>query len=209
MRLSEDAESVLRRFNVSRESTARLERYVELLHHWQTRINLVGPSTLAHIWTRHIADSLQLLALMPPPPLAIADLGSGAGIPGLILTLAAPYEVHLYESNGKKAAFLREAIRVTGANAHVHQMRIEDVAIAKDRPKVGIVVARALAPLDRLIELAHPFLADGATGMFLKGQDVEAELTRATKSWRITVTKHLSLTDSHGVILVITEAHHV
>ncbi len=171
----------------------------------KAKMNLVSKASMADVWKRHIADSLQLLRLMPQAPQVIADLGSGAGFPGLVLALAGPHQVHLYESTGKKAQFLREAIRVTNAKAEVHQTRIEDV---KEPPKVDFVTARALAPLDRLLELALPFLSRGATGLFMKGQDVDEELTTATKSWRIKFAKHPSLTDSRSVILAVTEARH-
>jgi len=203
--VSEDAAEVLRVFDVSRESEQKLRVFVDLLREWQGKMNLVSKASMADVWRRHVADSLQLLRLMPQNPQIIADLGSGAGFPGLVLALAGPHQVHLYESIGKKALFLREAIRVTGAKAEVHQMRIEDI---KDAPKVDFVTARALAPLGRLLELAFPFLEKGATGLFMKGQDVDEELTQATKSWRIKLAKHPSLTDSRSVILAVTEARH-
>ena len=203
--MSDNAAEVLRAFDVSRESEQKLRAFVDLLSEWQGKMNLVSKASMADVWTRHVADSLQLLRLMPRNPQIIADLGSGAGFPGLILALAGPHTVHLYESIGKKANFLREAIRVTGAEAEVHQMRIEEIT---SPPKTDFVTARALAPLDRLLELALPFLASGATGLFMKGQDVDEELTKATKSWRIKVEKHPSLTDSRAVILAVTEARH-
>jgi 16S rRNA (guanine527-N7)-methyltransferase len=114
--------------------------------------------------------------------------------------------VHLFESNQKKAAFLREAARVTDASATVHTGRIEMLADAMPALAVDVVTARALAPLARLLELAQPFLAAGATGYFLKGQDMDAELTEAAKSWRLRVERHPSQTDSRGSILVVKEA---
>ena len=203
--MSDDAADVLRAFNVSRESEQKLRLFVGLLREWQGKMNLVSKASMAEVWTRHVADSLQLLRLMPQSPQVIADLGSGAGFFGLVLALMGPHTVHLYESIGKKANFLREAVQVTGAKAEVHQMRIEDITVP---PKVDFVTARALAPLDRLLDLALPFLKNGATGLFMKGQDVDEELTKATKSWRIKVEKHPSLTDSRSVILAVTEARH-
>jgi 16S rRNA (guanine527-N7)-methyltransferase len=203
--VSDDAADVMRAFDVSRESEQKLRVFVDLLHEWQGRMNLVSKASMADVWHRHVADSLQLLRLMPDSPQVIADLGSGAGFPGLVLALAGPHTVHLYESIGKKAMFLREATRVTGAKAEIHQMRIEDI---EEPPKVDFVTARALAPLGRLLELASPFLNQGANGLFMKGQDVDEELTQATKSWRIKLAKHPSLTDSRSVILAVTEARH-
>jgi len=199
-------EDMLQRLNVSRESLARLERYVALLLQWQQRINLIGSSTVDQVWQRHILDALQLIPLLPLGTKTIADLGSGAGIPGLVLAIATGLEVHLYESNGKKTVFLREAARQCGAKVIIHQMRIETIGLDPGRPKVDVVTARALAPLGRLLDQAWPFLNAGALGLFHKGQDVDAELTVASKYWRIISERHPSLTDSKAVILEVKEA---
>jgi 16S rRNA (guanine527-N7)-methyltransferase len=204
-----DKTDILEQFHVSRESRSRLENYVNLLLQWQSRINLIGPSTRDDIWTRHIADALQLLALLPDHLQRLADLGSGAGIPGLVLAIVRPLEVHLFESNHKKAAFLREAARQTGARAQIHTLRIEAARPLAQTMRVEAVTARALAPLPKLLDFAAPFLENGAIGYFHKGQDVDAELTDATKSWKMKVESHLSITDSRGVILVVKEAQRV
>jgi 16S rRNA (guanine527-N7)-methyltransferase len=203
------AQVLAERYNVSRESLSRLEAYVDLLLHWQKRINLIGPATVETIWERHVHDSLQLLPLLPPSTQVIAELGSGAGIPGLITTIAGNLEAHLYDSNSKKSAFLGEAIRLTGAKATVHTLRLENLKTASRLPKVQCVLARALAPLPLLLDYAEPFLKEGAIGLFHKGQDVDLELTEATKYWRLTVSKHQSAVDSRGVILDVREATRV
>jgi 16S rRNA (guanine527-N7)-methyltransferase len=195
--------------NVSRESLERLETYVDILGTWQKRINLIGRSTEEDIWRRHIADALQLIPLLPGDVHRVADLGSGAGIPGLVLAIARPIEAHLFESNLKKAAFLREAARLTGAAAVVRPVRIEAAGKLAGEIKAEVVTARALAPLAKLLAYAEPFLREGAVGLFHKGQDVDAELTEATKSWRLTFTKHPSIIDSRGCILEVKEAHRV
>jgi 16S rRNA (guanine527-N7)-methyltransferase len=200
---------VLERFHVSRESGERLEAYVSLLLQWQARINLIGPSTRDDIWTRHIADALQVLPLLPQGIQRLADLGSGAGIPGLILGIARPIDVDLFESNLKKAAFLREAARQAGAQARIHTMRIEEARSVAETIKAEAVTARALAPLPKLLDYAQSFLENGAIGYFHKGQDVDAELTEVTKSWKMQVESIPSMTDSRGVILVVKEAHRV
>jgi 16S rRNA (guanine527-N7)-methyltransferase len=204
-----DVAAVLDRLNVSRESRERLEAYVELLLSWQKRINLIGPATAATVWERHILDSLQLLPLLPPDTRIIAELGSGAGLPGMVIAIAAGLEAHLYESNGKKAAFLREAARQTATKVHVHAVRLETLKDNPHLPRVDCVVARALAPLPLLLDYAEPFLSRGAIGLFHKGQDVDAELTEATKCWRMKSVKHASQCDSRGVILEIHEATRV
>jgi 16S rRNA (guanine527-N7)-methyltransferase len=188
---------------VSRETEARLDRYIELLREWQAKTNLVAPSTLPRLWTRHVSDSLQLLALAPSARIWI-DLGSGAGFPGVVLACALAETpgatVHLVERNAKKAAFLREAIRVTGAPGVVHLSTIEDIVDTIDGP-IDCVTARALAPLHQLIALAEPLLSRGAKALFLKGQDVETELTESTKYWNIQPNLHSSRTGGQGWIV--------
>lgn len=203
------AQAILNRFGVSRETGERLENYVTLLLTWQQRINLIGPATTASVWERHILDSLQLLPLLPKGTETIAELGSGAGIPGLVISIADGLSAHLYESNGKKAAFLREAARQTKTRAQVHMVRLETLKTATDVPKVDCVVARALAPLPLLLEYAEPFLSRGAIGLFHKGQDVDAELMEAAKYWKMSYKKHPSQCDRRGVILEIHEASRV
>jgi 16S rRNA (guanine527-N7)-methyltransferase len=211
------AEHFARRFDVSRESRARLEAFVELLLKWQKRINLIGPATVDDVWQRHIADAAQLTALIRPHVQKAVDLGSGGGIPGLVIAILLmehrsnhrPATVHLVESTGKKAAFLRQAVQLTGAPALVHDCRIESLAQAGRLENVDLVTARALAPLPKLIELAAPWLQSGAYGLFHKGQDVDSELTESAKSWRITYTKHPSVVDPSGCILEVKEIEHL
>jgi 16S rRNA (guanine527-N7)-methyltransferase len=198
-------DDVLQRLNVSRESLVKLETYVQLLLIWQAKINLIGPSTIEDVWRRHVLDGLQLLPLMAPKTEIIADLGSGSGIPGLILALGGNLKVHLYESNGKKVAFQREVIRQTRANAEVHQIRLETLETQLPVNLPQYVTARALAPLDRLLGWSSPFLMRGAIGLFHKGQDVDSELLEATKSWKIGALKHPSITDSMGCILEVKD----
>nr|WP_315759114.1 MULTISPECIES: 16S rRNA (guanine(527)-N(7))-methyltransferase RsmG [unclassified Bradyrhizobium] len=190
---------------VSRETEQRLDRYVALLLEWQAKTNLVAPSTLPHLWTRHIADSLQLLDLAPDARIW-ADLGSGGGFPGVVLACALAdrpgAQIHLVERNAKKAAFLREAIRVTGAPGIVHLSEIGDI-VEKWSGRVDCVTARALAPLHQLIGFAEPLVKKGAKALFLKGQDVEAELTESTKYWKIESKLHSSRTGGQGWIVAI------
>jgi len=190
---------------VSRETVGRLDRFVAVLTQWQQRINLIAPSTLPKLWTRHIADSLQLLALAPAAR-SWVDLGSGGGFPGLVIACALVEtpgaRVHLVESNAKKAAFLREAVRATGAPVMVHAVKIADF-IANVPAPLEIVTARALAPLADLLATAYPLLKRGAIGIFPKGQDVGAELTEAAKCWSIQASLVPSRTDPRGRIIVV------
>jgi len=188
---------------VSRETEMRLDRFVDLLRQWQAKTNLVAPSTLPTLWTRHVSDSLQLLALAPAAKIWI-DLGSGGGFPGMILACALADTpgalVHLVERNAKKAAFLRETLRVTGAAGTIHLADIEDIVDSVPGP-IDCVTARAVAPLHQLIGFAEPLVEKGAKALFLKGQDVEAELTEATKYWNIKPHLHSSRTGGHGWIV--------
>lgn len=208
MDLSADRDCALALTPVSRETAARLDRFVELLSEWRQRINLIGPSTEPKVWTRHIADSLQLLALAPDARIWV-DLGSGAGFPGLALACALAEipgaRVHLVESNKKKAAFLREAVRVTGAPASVHAVRIEDF-VGRFAEPVDVVTARALAPLTDLLAAARPLLKKGAKALFPKGQDVGAELTEAAKYWNIQATSVPSRTEPKSRIIILDAA---
>jgi 16S rRNA (guanine527-N7)-methyltransferase len=203
--LQEDRAAALRLVPVSRETTARLDELAALLLRWQKAVQLVAPSTLPKLWTRHIADSLQIIEHAPAAKRWI-DLGSGGGFPGLVVAIALKETpgaiVHLVESDARKAAFLREAARITGAPAKVHAERVESVA-ERFAGDVEIVTARALAPLARLLELAAPLLSGGARGIFLKGQDVDNELTQAAKFWNITAETFPSRTDSRGRILIV------
>ncbi|MDX2265024.1 MAG: 16S rRNA (guanine(527)-N(7))-methyltransferase RsmG [Hyphomicrobiales bacterium] len=190
---------------VSRETRERLTLLVSELGRWQATTNLIGPKTLSEVWQRHIADSLQLVPLAPPSGPWL-DLGSGAGFPGLVVAIArqGPDTVtHLVESNAKKCAFLRHAARLTGADVVVHAGRLETVIPHLD-PLPAVVSARALAPLVDLIGWTKELLMAGVVGIFPKGQDVEAELTDASRYWNLSVDKHVSCTDPRGRILVVT-----
>jgi 16S rRNA (guanine527-N7)-methyltransferase len=205
LELAADRERALALTPVSRETSARLDRFVALLLTWQKHTNLIARSTIPVIWTRHIADSLQLLDLAPQAKVW-ADLGSGAGFPGIVIACALAgtqgARVHLVESIGKKATFLREAVQVTGAPAIVHTMRIEDF-VDKAPESIDVVTARALAPLPKLLPLAYPLLKKGALGLFPKGQDVASELTEAAKYWKIQSDLLGSRTDERAQILVV------
>ncbi|MDR7035473.1 16S rRNA (guanine527-N7)-methyltransferase [Methylobacterium sp. BE186] len=200
-----DRDRVLAAAGVSRETAERLDLYVAQLRRWQGVKNLVGPATLAEVWTRHVADALQLLALAPEARTWL-DLGSGAGIPGLILAIAGAgrpgFRVDLVESNARKCAFLTEAIRVTGAPARVRNARIE--VVIGDHQGVEIVCARALASLDQLLAWTEPVLKSGTTGLFPKGREVGAELTEAARRWRFVYDLLPSQTDSAARIVRVT-----
>jgi len=197
-----DKAAALKLTPVSHETEARLDAYVGLLVQWQAKTNLVASSTLPNLWTRHISDSLQLLTLAPSAKIWV-DLGSGGGFPGVVLACAMMGTpgamVHLVERNAKKAAFLREALRITGAAGTVHLADIGDSVDSFSGP-ADCVTARAVAPLHQLVGFAEPLVGKGAKALFLKGQDVEAELTEATKYWKLTPRLHPSLTGQGWIV---------
>jgi len=188
------------RTGVSRETLARLQIYAELLTRWQRRINLVGNSTLPDLWRRHMLDSAQLLPLIPKEAKVLVDLGSGAGFPGLVLAILGVPEVHLIESDARKAAFLREVSRETSAGATVHATRIE----AASAPRADVVTARALAPLRTLFEFAARFADERTVLLFPKGQDVGRELTGTPRETKMQIDAVPSISDDSGTILRIT-----
>ena len=184
---------------VSRETLERLSGYLDLLGRWQKRINLVGPRTLDDPWRRHILDSAQLLPLLPQAGGPVVDIGSGAGFPGLVLAILGRADVHLVESNARKAAFLREAARQAAAPVTVHPRRAEDL----DPFPAAAVTARACAPLAKLLDLAAPFLALGAIGLFLKGAGVDEELTDARERFNMAIERQPSRSDPAATILIV------
>ena len=195
--------------NVSRETLGRLKLFAGLLEDWNARLNLVSANSLPDIWRRHIWDSAQLADLIPPEATSLVDLGSGAGFPGLVLAIIlrtrGAVRTVLYEATTKKCSFLAEAAARTGAPVEIRNGRIE---VARHEP-FDVVTARALAPLDKLLDYAHAFQGSKTLNLFLKGQSVGAELTFAHKSWRMALTQRPSRSDPSGVILAIRELRHV
>jgi 16S rRNA (guanine527-N7)-methyltransferase len=186
-------------WDVSRETRDALERFASLLLRWNRTVNLVSRRDASFLWDRHIADSLQLIPLMQPFPARAIDLGSGAGFPGLILALATGIPFDLIESDQRKAAFLREAARLTGATARIYATRIDSAGLAA----APLITARALAPLPKLLVLAAPLLAPGGQCLFLKGASVESELTHAATEWHMHVERIPSRTAPDACILRI------
>lgn len=180
----------------------RLAAYRDLLLRWNATINLVAAPTAGDIERRHVADSLQLVPLLPDTG-PLADLGSGAGLPGLVIAIALPdREIHLVESDRRKAAFLIEAAaRLALDHVRVHPQRIEGVAL----PPLAAVTARALAPLDTLIGFAAKFLAPTGVAIFPKGRTAEQELTTAAAHWHFTLERFPSRTDPEATIFRLSE----
>jgi 16S rRNA (guanine527-N7)-methyltransferase len=184
---------------------SRLRAFESLLLRWNARINLVSRDDAQDLWTRHILDSVQLAPLLPPAADTLVDLGSGAGFPGLVLAIVTGRLAHLVEADQRKAAFLREAIRETAANAVVHAARAETLEL----PSAPVVTARALAPLAALLPLARHFLTDDGACLFPKGRTCEDELTAAANEWHMRVERFPSETGPGATILRISEIRRV
>ena len=193
---------------VAPEAEARLALYVDLLGRWRTVANLISEASFAEVWTRHVADSAQLLALAPEARRWV-DLGSGAGFPGMViaiqLTDVAGARVHCIESDRRKCAFLGEVARLTGAPAEIHPCRIESIDPAALAP-VDAVTARALAPLPRLIEFAKVWIAHGAVGVFPRGRSAEAQLEALPAARHFAIDFVASKLDPEAVILRVCSA---
>lgn len=192
--------------DVSRETQERLDRFAELFQKWAAKINLVAPSTVEQLWTRHIVDSLQIRNIVPGAGKWI-DLGSGGGFPGVItaITLAEKQQgwIDLVESNNKKSSFLRMALAETGGRGSVHPIRIEDAQ--KSLPAPDFISARALADLDMLFEFTHPWAQANSQLrlIFHKGRDYQAEIDKARGRWDFDLIKHQSVVEADSVILEI------
>ena len=194
-----NAESFAAASGATPAQVAELERYRQMLSERNAVVNLVGPATLPDFWNRHAWDSAQLMRLSPQTR-TWADLGAGAGLPGVVLAVLGKgrpgFHVHLVESMAKRCRFLTEVVGELALPATVHNARAENLDLAVDS-----VTARACAPLTRLLGYARPYLARGAAGWFLKGQDVASELEEATKSWKFEAEIVPSLSDARGRIV--------
>ncbi len=201
--LAENRRAALRLVPVSRETGERLAAYVDLLGRWRNKTNLISELTFPSVWTRHVADSAQLLALVPQARRWV-DMGSGAGFPGLVIAIqlaAAPGAVvHCIESDRRKCAFLREAVRLTGAAAEIHATRVEAIDVDTLGP-VDAVTARAFAPLPLTLKLAKPWLERGAVGVFPRGESARDQVAALPEAASYAIEAVPSLIDAKSAIL--------
>ena len=191
---------------VSRETMDRLDGYADLIRKWNPRINLIAPATLPDLQQRHIQDCLQLVDLASAAAGGWVDLGSGGGLPGLIVAISRPdLSVALVESDQRKATFIRTVIRELGlTNSKVIVNRIESA----DPLNADIVSARALAPLPLLMSYVHRHLSSTGTAWLMKGQSWQAEVADARETWHFDLTAHQSRTDFNAAILEISGIRH-
>jgi 16S rRNA (guanine527-N7)-methyltransferase len=198
-------EGFARATDVSRETLARLKAFVDTLSDWGTRLNLVSQSSMADVWRRHVWDSAQLAQYVPEQAQSLADLGSGAGFPGLVLAILfrdrLNFRTTLFEATATTCRFLQAAARASGVKVDVRNVRVEELA----RQPFDVITARACAPLSMLLAYAARFQGPHTTNLFLKGQNAAAELTEAHKHWKMQVIRHPSQTDPTGTILEICE----
>lgn len=187
---------------VSRETLKLFQLYSDLLERWQKSINLVSNNTLKDKWRRHFLDSAQLMDYIKPTdePLKILDLGSGAGFPGLVISLLGAGEVHLVEGVGKKCSFMKQVIQKTAMSAVVHNERIEHMGVFP----VDLITSRACADLGKLLELTFPFMTEFTECLFLKGEKADEEISNASKKWCFNVKKVPSKSEESGMILHLT-----
>lgn len=197
-------DDVARLTHVSRETLDRISSFLALLWVWRERINLIGPGEGKHLWRRHVLDSLQLASLIDPTDGDVADLGSGAGFPGLVLASVLAERpgssIALVEKSPRKSEFLRAIIEAIGLPARVLTQRLEDPAPRK----FDVVTARALAPLPRLLGYAHGWLKPSGKALLVKGRGAVEELTLARNSWTFESSFRPSLSSPEGQILTVT-----
>ena len=187
---------------VSRETLARLKAYADMLADWNARHNLVAKSTLPDLWQRHMWDSAQLAPLIPENARTLADLGSGAGFPGLVLAVMRPrLAVTLHEATTKKCAFLQAAAERMSLRVIIENARMED----RPASPFDVVTARACAPLPLLLDYSYRFTGPNSVCLFLKGQNVGSELTEAHKYWNMKASQVPSQTDPSGAIVTVRE----
>ena len=198
------AEAVQAELGLDSGTRLRLEAFVELLEKWQKRINLVAPNTIPDVWTRHILDSAQLFGLLEGRDGPLLDFGSGAGFPGLILAILGRDDVTLVEADRRKSAFLAEAARVTETQVSIETCRIESL-----RPiRAGIITARALAPVEKLLAYGEAYSDESTLYALLKGERADQELMDATTHWKMSVRKVPSRSDSRGTVLLLEGVIH-
>ncbi len=213
MRPNGEARSLLEsRFNVSRETMARLDRFAHVLERWNSRLNLVSADSLAEVWDRHFLDSAQVLdPVRSRTGLNWADLGSGAGFPGLVVAIIGPdlisgLSVTLFESNSRKCAFLENVSRETSTPVRVVNTRVGEIKaeeVDPDARDFDVVSARAVAELPDLLRLASGMLARDGVCLFPKGRGCDREISAARQHWRFSLSRWPSLTDPDARILEI------
>ena len=200
MKMDESTQEIFTsQLNVSRETLEIFSVYGETLAKWQSKINLISGKTIDNVWRRHFLDCAQLHNLLPSGTKNILDIGSGAGFPGLVLAVMGVKNVTLVEADSKKCLFLSEVVRRTGRHANIVNCRIEEF----DGGHFDVITARALAPMDKLLSHINPHFGPRTKGIFLKGEQVDSELTKAKKQWKLKYKTIPSITSDGGSIIIV------
>lgn len=184
---------------VSRETLHKLEIYVALLLKWQSKINLISNTTISDVWNRHVLDAIQLLNFYDHKSTTLLDIGTGAGIPGLLLAIAGNKKTFLVESDTRKCVFLKEAARVTNCDVEIHNSRIENLKFQD----IDVITSRACANIHQLLTYASNFLSNNTVCLFPKGENYTKEVEEAQKTWHFSYDVFPSLSDSSGNIIKI------
>ena len=202
-----EATNFAKSVNVSRETLAKFQLYAELLKHWQKKINLIGSNTTDSLWERHFLDSAQLMRCIPKNLGSgpVYDIGSGAGFPGLVLAIMGLKHMHLVDSDSRKCVFLNEVVRQTNVNAHVTNARFPIETKRNLYPKASLIVARALAPLPKLLDIVFPVISSTTCCIFLKGARSQQEILDAKHHWHFKLKTFESQTSENGKILILSE----
>lgn len=202
--ITQDRDFVLKQLNLPEKTVEKLDKYVDLLEREQTKMNLVGASTLPIVWTRHVLDSAQLFDQIKSDDKTVLDFGSGAGFPALVLAImdvGQKHDFRLIESDGKKCAFLNKVISECGLRATVFNERIEKM----EKFGADLITARALASLDKLLKYAFPFFKKTTRCLFMKGAKASEEIDAARRKYDFRLEKIQSVTSAEGTILLLSE----
>lgn len=194
-----EKKDIIKKFLINKKIEADFQKYINILKEHNMRINLVGKSTLVNPWTSHILDSLQILPLIKNKKFSILDMGTGAGFPGNILSIAGCENVTLIDSNGKKINFLKSIKNKMNLKTKIILGRIE----ALSNIKYDIITCRALANLDKLFSYSQKLIKKNTVLILLKGKTVNEEIVETKKKWTFQFAKHQSISDSRGSLLVI------
>ncbi|AIL65240.1 Ribosomal RNA small subunit methyltransferase G [Rickettsiales bacterium Ac37b] len=190
--------------DVSRETFEQLRLYIKLLKKWNNKINLISKGTIDEVWLRHIVDSMQLLKYINTKNSIITDFGSGAGLPGVILSICGIKEIHLVESDMRKSAFLLEASKLSNQKIIIHNTRIENLKVWYN----DIIIARAFAPLKNILDISKGFIGHNKKWLLLKGHNVINELKEAEKIYSVDYILYNSITFEDAYVLQINSYKH-
>ena len=192
---------IIKKYALGKKISEDISKYLDLLIRYNSHTNIVGKKTLTNPWTTHILDCLQILTFIKNSNLSIVDMGSGAGLPGALLSIVGYKNVTLVDSNGKKIKFLKQIQKEINLKINIVYGRIEGLV----NIKFDIITSRALSNLDKLFSYSHKLMKKNTVLIFLKGKTVNEEIVRAKKNWSFKYEKHQSISDSRGSLIIVTD----